>query len=150
MSKQAIEDEPVSEISSLLAGLEASDLVEMIPLDFKQEKVDSEEPIDEEDDKLGDEPPVLNIAELAAKTMQLRHDSAQPKNVTTYAKTDWSCHKRASRTRLLVTHLHNTQLSQYELLYQLQKTSLVREIQIGFTNFWAGEESQTVPLSVFI
>jgi hypothetical protein len=71
--------------------------------------------------------------------------------VQTYAKTDWSCHKRASRTRLLVTHLHNKQLSQYELLYKLQKTSLVREIQIGFTNFWAGDqESQTTPLTVFI
>jgi hypothetical protein len=59
-----------NEISELLAGLEGSDLVEMIPLDSKPEKVESEEP-EEEEENLGDEAPTLAIGELAAKTMQL-------------------------------------------------------------------------------
>jgi hypothetical protein len=37
------------------------------------------------------------------------------------------------------------------MLFKLSKTSLVREIQIGFTNFWASDhEAQTLPLSVFV
>ena len=93
--KAAVDPEPLcSEVSELLAGLEASGLLEMIPLDAKPEKADGDEQEDDPEHPLGDEPPTLTIGELASKTMVLQSDSAQPKNVQTYAKTDWSCHKR--------------------------------------------------------
>mmetsp|Transcript_19576 Transcript_19576/g.30132 ORF Transcript_19576/g.30132 Transcript_19576/m.30132 type:complete len:106 (+) Transcript_19576:9413-9730(+) len=67
------------------------------------------------------------------------------------AKIDWSCNKRAYKNRLLVTGLTGGLKNEYWLLFKLQQTSLVKEIQIGFTNYWSTDaEVYSEPLSVLV
>lgn len=130
--KTEVKQEEVSEVGKFLQDLDISDLCEILPLESKgtssSEKKEKDEEDEAEGEKLGDDAPPLNLIELGNKNMVLQHDSANAKVVQTYNKTDWSCHKRASRTRLLVTSLVGQQLSQYQMLFKLSKTALVREI----------------------
>ncbi len=69
----------------------------------------------------------------------------------TYNKTDWSVNKRAYKHRILTKHLVGNLRPEYWILFQLPHPVELREIQIGFTNYWAADtEVYAEPLSVLV
>jgi len=70
---------------------------------------------------------------------------------STHSKVDWSCNKRAYKNRLMVTGLQGALRNEYWVLFKLQQTSLLKEIQVGFTNYWSTDaEAYSEPLSVLV
>lgn len=115
---------------------------------LNREQSSSQEP---RKDIVADEPPVLVLAELANKHLVLTDDNAGGHAASTHGKVDWSCNKRAYKNRLLTTALQGGLRNEYWILFKLQQTSLVREIQIGFTNYWTTDaEAHAEPLSVLV
>jgi len=97
-----------------------------------------------------DDPPLLNLCELANKNLTLREDSTGSHNVN-YQKIDWSCNKRAYKNRLMVTPLQGGLKNEYWIMFELQQPALLKEIQIGFTNYWSTDaEVYAEPLSVLV
>jgi hypothetical protein len=71
--------------------------------------------------------------------------------VASHGKVDWSCNKRAYKNRLMVTPLQGPLRNEYWVLFKLQQTSLVKELQVGFTNYWGTDaEAYAEPLSVLV
>ena len=98
-----------------------------------------------------DEPPQLILGELANKHLVLTEDNTGGHVASTHGKVDWACNKRAYKNRLMVTGLHGALRNEYWVLFKLQVTSLVKEIQVGFTNFWSTDaEAYAEPLSVLV
>jgi hypothetical protein len=83
-----------------------------------------------------DEPPQLILGELANKHLVLTDDNTGVNVASTHSKVDWSCNKRAYKNRLMITGLHGALRNEHWILFRLQQTSLVKEIQVGFTNYW--------------
>jgi len=93
---------------------------------------------------------VLVLGELANKHLVLTEDNTGG-SVSSHSKVDWSCNKRAYKNRLMVTHLHGALRNEYWVLFKLQQTSLVKELQVGFANYWGTDgEAYAEPLSVLV
>jgi hypothetical protein len=98
-----------------------------------------------------DEPPQLLLGELANKHLVLTEDNTGGQVASTHGKLDWSCNKRAYKNRLMITGLQGALRNEHWLLFTLQQTSLVKEIQVGFTNYWStDQEAYAEPLSVLV
>jgi len=98
-----------------------------------------------------DEPPQLILGELANKQLVLTEDNTGANVASTHSKVDWSGNKRAYKHRLMVTGLQGALRSEYWVLFKLQQTSLLKEIQVGFTNYWSTDaEAYSEPLSVLV
>jgi len=98
-----------------------------------------------------DEPPQLVLGELANKQLVLTEDNTGGNVASTHSKVDWSCNKRAYKNRLMVTGLVGALRNEYWVLFKLQQTSLLKEIQVGFTNYWSTDaEAYSEPLSVLV
>lgn len=68
-----------------------------------------------------------------------------------YAKTDWSVNKRAYKHRIIVKHLAGSLRPEYWILFSLPHPVELREIQIGFNNYWGADtEIYAEPLSVLV
>ena len=106
---------------------------------------------DKEPDLPLDEPPQLVLGELANKQLVLTDDNTGGNVASTHSKVDWSCNKRAYKNRLMVTGLQGALRNEYWVLFKLQQTSLLKEIQVGFTNYWSTDaEAYSEPLSVLV
>lgn len=97
------------------------------------------------------EAPQLVLGELANKQLVLTDDNTGGNVASTHSKVDWSCNKRAYKNRLMVTGLQGALRNEYWVLFKLQQTSLLKEIQVGFTNYWSTDaEAYSEPLSVLV
>jgi hypothetical protein len=91
------------------------------------------------------------LGELANKQLVLTDDNTGGNVASTHSKVDWSCNKRAYKNRLMVTGLQGALRNEYWVLFKLQQTSLLKEIQVGFTNYWSTDaEAYSEPLSVLV
>jgi hypothetical protein len=98
-----------------------------------------------------DEPPQLVLGELANKQLVLTEDNTGGNVASTHSKVDWSCNKRAYKNRLMVTGLQGALRNEYWVLFKLQQTALLKEIQVGFTNYWSTDaEAYSEPLTVLV
>jgi hypothetical protein len=55
------------------------------------------------------------------------------------AKTDWSVNKRAYKHRIVTKNITGHLRSEYWVTYQLPFPVELREIQIGFNNYWGSD-----------
>ena len=111
---------------------------------------DSKEKAEEESDLPLDEPPQLVLGELATKQLVLTEDNTGGA-VASPGKVDWSGNKRAYKHRLMVTGLQGALKSEYWVRVKRQQTALLKEIQVGFTNYWSTDaEAYSEPLSVLV
>lgn len=93
----------------------------------------------------------MNLNELGNKFLIFKDDNSGTNGATTHSKIDWSCNKRAYKNRLMVTSLQGHLRNEYWVLFKLQQTSLLKEIQIAFTNYWSTDaEAYAAPLTVFV
>ena len=71
--------------------------------------------------------------------------------ISSYQKTDWSVNKRGYKHRIIIKSLNGTLRSEYWMLFSLPSPVELKEIQIGFNNYWGAEnEVYSEPLSVLV
>jgi hypothetical protein len=152
-SSQAEEEPGASDIFELLHGSEEDSALDIKAAslakgDAGKQPSDGQE---REQEAPLDEPPQLILGELANKQLVLTDDNTGGHVASTHSKVDWSCNKRAYKNRLMVTGLHGALRNEYWVLFKLQQTSLLKEIQVGFTNYWSTDaEAYAEPLSVLV
>lgn len=88
----------------------------------------------------------VNLQEFG-KTMKLEHCSREGLNVKNFEKVDWPVNKKVYKHKLLNMPFNN----EITLLFKLSQPTLLREIQIGFINYWpADQDFYVAPLSVVL
>jgi hypothetical protein len=114
---------PPSELEQLMLQNSNKDKVEGVV------NPSSEETKDEESIK-------LNLSEFG-KQMKLIETNANEPNISSYTNTDWSVNKRAYKHKVYVHQIRQTRgFLEHEMLFSLSSVVSIREIQIGFINYW--------------
>lgn len=71
--------------------------------------------------------------------------------IASYQKTDWAVNKKAYKHRILIKPLNGQLRSEYWMMFSLPQPVELKEIQIGFNNFWTSDtEIYAEPLSVLV
>lgn len=147
------DDEQPVEDSDLFDMLEPLPEADLLPKDAQKPPtaVAGAAPTEKEPERPLDEPPQLLLSELAGKQLVLIDENSGTGLASTHSKVDWSCNKRAYKNRLMVVPLTGGLRNEHWVLFQLSQTALLKEILIGFTNYWSTDgEAYARPLSVLV
>jgi hypothetical protein len=87
------------------------------------------------------------LAEIANQMTLLKTSANDP--VASYARTDWSANKRANKSKIFSSAATVADSIEYKMLFKLPYLALLREIQVGFFNYWQNE-SVPQPVSVVL
>lgn len=98
-----------------------------------------------------DEPPQLVLSELAGKQLVLTDENSGSGLAPSHSKVDWASNRRGYKSRLMIVPLTGTLRNEHWILFQLPQPALLKEIQVGFTNYWGTvTEACATPLSVVV
>jgi hypothetical protein len=94
---------------------------------------------------------VAPIGELAKKLVLQETSGSEPVNSSNNS-VDWPVNKKGYKHKVYQKNLKDSRgFLEYEMLFKLNQNSLLREIQIGFINYWATETEVCVePISVLV
>ena len=102
--------------------------------------------------KQGDDVFTAQIMELAKNKFELQETSGNDHPISNYASVDWPVNKKAYKHKVYNKTLKDSRgYLEHEMLFKLNTSSLIREIQIGMINYWATESEICVePISILV
>mmetsp|Transcript_9034 Transcript_9034/g.8491 ORF Transcript_9034/g.8491 Transcript_9034/m.8491 type:complete len:138 (-) Transcript_9034:3408-3821(-) len=89
------------------------------------------------------------VQEFSKQLQMISNNGNDP--ISSYQKTDWAVNKRAYKHRVFIKLLTGRLKSEYWFMFQLPTPIEIKEIQMGFNNYWQiDSEVYAEPLSVLV
>jgi hypothetical protein len=103
------------------------------------------------DKSITDDTFVAPLMELA-KTKFVLMETSGSEPIANFQNIDWPVNKKAYKHKIYNKNIKDQRgYLEHEMLFKLNQSSLIREIQIGFINYWATEVEICVePISVLV